>query len=168
MKYYGAYPSGFLERARALLGVACDDPVLHVCAGRVKEYPYRGFGMNDKTLDLDPACSPDFLHDARFPFPNRPGGWAAILIDRPYTLEDAAHYGPGPMFFPVTIDLLRHGVAAVRKNGRIGMLDYVIPRPPPRARFVACVGVVMGFGNRGRFYTVFERSWHDSGTAPTP
>jgi hypothetical protein len=37
------------------------------------------------------------------------------------------------------------------------MIHYVISRCPPGARFVACVGVVCGFGNRGRFYTVFER-----------
>jgi hypothetical protein len=40
---------------------------------------------------------------------------------------------------------------------RAGMIHYVIPRCPPGARFVACIGVICGFGNRGRFYTVFER-----------
>jgi hypothetical protein len=47
MKYFGAYPSGFLERARALLGVTCGDSVLQVCSGRVRDYPYRGFEEHD-------------------------------------------------------------------------------------------------------------------------
>ncbi len=69
VKYYGAFPSGFLHRARHLLGVHINDPVLFVCGGKVRDYPYRGFGPKDKTLDLDPACVPDFLQDAREPFP---------------------------------------------------------------------------------------------------
>src|SRR3990167_7927493 len=52
-KYYGAYLGGFPERARALLGAMIDEPVLHVCGGMAKQYPYKGgFGVNDKTLDL--------------------------------------------------------------------------------------------------------------------
>jgi hypothetical protein len=70
-KYYGAFPAGFLHRARALLGVGIDDPVLHVCGGHVKAYPYAGFGPNDRTLDLDPATEPDFLRDAREALPMR-------------------------------------------------------------------------------------------------
>jgi hypothetical protein len=71
---YGAYPSGFLGRARALLGVGAQDEVLHVCGGRVRDYPFSGFGINDETLDLDPDVAPDFLHDARDPFVDRAGG----------------------------------------------------------------------------------------------
>ena len=53
VKYYGAYPAGFLERARSQLGVHINDPVLHVCSGKVKDYPYAGgFGPNDKTVDI--------------------------------------------------------------------------------------------------------------------
>jgi hypothetical protein len=44
VKYFGAYPAGFLSRARDLLGVGINDQVLHVCAGKVRKYPYRGFG----------------------------------------------------------------------------------------------------------------------------
>lgn len=55
VKYWGAYPNGFLERARALLGVTPHDAVLHVCGGKARDYPAkpRGFGPNDETLDLD-------------------------------------------------------------------------------------------------------------------
>jgi hypothetical protein len=74
VKYYGAYPAGFLERARALLGVHITDPVLHVCAGKVRDYPFKNaFGPNDRTLDLDPAVEPNFLRDARDPLPYNHG-----------------------------------------------------------------------------------------------
>lgn len=78
-KYYGAYLGGFPERARALLGVTLADPVLHVCSGKAQHYPYaRGFGPNDKTLDLDPTNKPDFVHDARQPLPLRKAGFRTI------------------------------------------------------------------------------------------
>jgi len=63
--YYGAYPSGFLHRARQLLGVRRTDPVLHVCGGMVKHCLYRGFEENDRTLDLCIETEPDYLMDAR-------------------------------------------------------------------------------------------------------
>lgn len=63
------YPPGFLQRACALLGVRPDDAVPHVCAGMVRQYPYDGLGPNDKTLDLDPTTQPDFLANAREPYP---------------------------------------------------------------------------------------------------
>ena len=100
VKYYGSYPSGFLHRARHVLGVHINDPVLHVCSGHIKEYPYRGLGPNDKTLDLDPVCNPDFLQDARQPYPNSAtvpvGYWDGVMIDRPYSVTtmplDGSYY----------------------------------------------------------------------------
>lgn len=160
--FYGAFPAGFLHRARALLGVGLNDPVLHVCAGKVKDYPYRGFGPNDKTLDLDPACEPYFLHDAREPFPldstySTGPLWAAVLIDRPYTEEDAQHYVPGAEVMPNANLLIKHGINVVAVGGKVGMLDYVWPQPPKNATEVAVVAVGTGRNNRARWFTVFER-----------
>jgi len=157
VKFYGAYPAGFLSRARALLGVAINDPVLHVCSGRVKDYPFAGFGPNDMTLDLDPALQPDFVQDAREGLPYITAGWPAILIDPPYTEGDAARYTPGAGALPSPALLLRNGLEAVRPGGRVGILHYVIPRPPKGTKLVAAVMVVVGFGNRVRVYSVFER-----------
>lgn len=159
VKYYGAYPSGFLGRARALLGVGAEDPVLHVCAGRVRDYPFAGLGRQDVTLDADAETQPDILCDvASEGIPSTPGGWPAILIDPPYTEEDHQKYRVGgEVALPSPSALLRSALAVVRPGGRVGMLHYLIPRPPKTAKFVACVGVIVGFGNRGRFYTVFER-----------
>lgn len=165
VKYYGAYPAGFLHRARALLGVSMADPVLHICGGHVRDYPYRGFGPNDRTLDLDPACNPDYLADARDPFPfkapqgivNPSGYWSAVLVDRPYTREDAAHYVPGPSVLPEPNLLIKSGIAVVPIGGKVGMLDYIWPQPPKNATEVAVITVVTGRNNRARLFTVFER-----------
>ena len=56
-KFFGAFPSGFLSRTQALLGVNCTDRVPHMCSGKVREYPYEGFGPNDVTFDLDAALT---------------------------------------------------------------------------------------------------------------
>jgi hypothetical protein len=187
VKYYGAYPNGFLERARALLGVTPFDPVLHVCGGRAREYPAkpRGFGPNDRTLDLDASLEPDFLRDAREPLPcprhhgasqdclQHPQyqdacGWHAVMIDRPYTEQDATHYAPGADKLPAINLLLKNGLAAVRAGGRVGVIDYLLPQPPKNGvRFVACVGVIAGYNNRMRVFSVFEKECapHTTGEA---
>ena len=162
VKYYGAYPNGFLERARALLGVTPYDAVLHVCGGRAREYPAkpRGFGPHDCTLDLDESLSPDFVRSANEPITFPEFGWPAILADPPYTLDDAAKYQPGSVAFPKPNALLRNMLEAVRVGGRVGMLHYVLPQPPREGvRFVACIGVIAGFNNRMRTFSVFEREY---------
>lgn len=183
--YYGAYPSGFLERARALLGVGYLDPVLHVCGGRVRDYPFRGFGPNDRTVDLDPELKPDYLADVRrlgvdpgdlfpcpsdslwrlgqAPFPASAAGhphlfWPAVLADPPYSAEDAKHYRCAANAFPARADLLRRCLSIVRPGGRVGFLDVIAPRPPKvGVRFVAAIPVLLGFGNQVRIYSVYER-----------
>jgi hypothetical protein len=162
VKYYGAFPAGFLHRARHLLGCHISEPVLFVCAGHVRDYPFRGMGTADKTLDLDPACLPDFEQDARQPFPIPLTGmmedlWAGVLIDRPYTPDDADHYIPGRTCLPTANELVRNGIAVVPIGGRVGILDYVWPQPPKNAIEQAVITVVTGRNNRARLFTVFER-----------
>lgn len=159
--YYGAYPAGFLERARALLGVGYGDAVLHVCAGLVRRYPYPRFALGDRdvTLDVNQALAPDIVCDVTAgslpppPWPSSPA-WDAMLADRPYTEVDALKYGRAPL--PSAGPLLREMLARTKAGGRVGMLDYELPRPPKGTRFVACVGVVVGFGNRVRIFSVYE------------
>lgn len=170
VKYYGAYPNGFLERARSLLGVSPFEPVLHVCAGMARAYPAkpRGFGPNDKTLDLTPLFKPDFLQSASEPLPCQNGhgcsgrrscDWPALIADPPYSEIDADHYEPGRKHLPSANQLLRNMLSVVRLGGRVGLLHYVLPQPPKdKAKFVACVGVIVGFNNRMRVYSVFERT----------
>ena len=162
--FYGSYPGGFSERARALLGVSIQDAVLHVCGGKIRFYPYaNAIGPNDRTLDLDGSLGPDFLQDAQYPLPAINGGWPAILMDPPYSEEDARHYSTGAGNYPKPNLLLRNALVAVRPGGRVGLLHYQLPAPPPegigfKTRFIACVGVVVGFNNRIRVFSVFEKA----------
>ena len=176
VKRYGAYLGGFPERARALLGCKINEPVLHVCGGMAKLYPYkRGFGPNDKTLDLDPSVQPDFLQDARETFPwcnvtyivnplDNPTNpvipvkryWSGILIDPPYTEADAAHYVPGADKYPKPNQLIKNALEVLPVGGRVGLIHYILPNPQGGI-FVAAVGVLCGFNNRIRIYSVFEK-----------
>ncbi len=161
-KYYGAYLGGFPERARALLGTTVHDPVLHVCGGMAKHYPYkRGFGRNDATLDIDPMVEPDYLQDARDPWPISPhwqqSCWRGILIDPPYSEADAEHYTAGAAAYPSPNLLLKRAFEVLAPGGRVGIIHYILPKAPPGAIFVACVGVCCGFNNRIRCYSVFEK-----------
>lgn len=170
-KYYGAYLGGFPERARVLIGANINEPVLHVCGGKAKYYPYqRAFGPQDKTLDLDPECTPDFCQDAREPFPWAPisdgiapaiaiqNPWAGILMDPPYSPEDAAHYKVGSDVYPSPNQLVVNALKVLPVGGKVGIIHYVLPKCPKNAKFVACVGVVCGFNNRIRCFSVFERT----------
>lgn len=156
VKYYGAYPAGFLDRARALLGVSVNDPVLHVCSGMVVDYPFRGFGPNDKTLDIDGRLAPDHVLDVNEKA--LPTGYVAILADPPYTERDAENYRAGSGSFPKAGFLLARCIEAVEVGRRVGILHYEWPRPPANARSVAVVGVLVGFANRIRCFSVFERT----------
>lgn len=154
VKYYGAYPAGFLSRARALLGVRPDDPVLHVCSGKVRDYPFAGVGPNDLTLDGNPDLRPDFVMDVTHDAP-LPPGCAAILTDPPYTPEDAVQYGSLP--FPSASALMKKCLEAVEVGSRVGMLHYEWPACPDFAREVAVVGVTTGRRQRMRHFVVMER-----------
>ena len=169
-KFYGAYLGGFPERARALLGCRLDEPVLHVCGGMAKHYPYkRGFGPDDRTLDLDPDTNPDFLQDAREPFPwckyphdhdmaFTEGPWAGILMDPPYSEQDALHYNVGASVYPSPNLLLKNAFDVLPVGGRVGIIHYILPKAPKNSIFVACTGIVCGFNNRIRVYGVFEKT----------
>jgi hypothetical protein len=165
VKYHGSFPGGFLHRARALLGVGPRDAVLHVCAGKVREYPYRGLGREDETVDIDPMCKPDHLRDVRLGLPFRTlshsdvkAEWDACLIDRPYSAEDAAKYAGGADVLPPLNALLKAALAVVPVGRCVGVLDYKWPRPPrDGAREVAIVAVTNGRDANMRTFSVWER-----------
>ena len=160
-KYYGAYPNGFLQRARDLLGVSRDGEVLHVCSGMVRHYPCAGLGRYDSTLDLAPETEPDYLQDAREPLPRSRrlyGAWGACLADPPYSESDAAEYTSGSEVYPNPRELVLNMLDAVNLGRRVGLLHHFIPSiPKTKARVVAEIGVQTGTNSRIRMYTVWER-----------
>ncbi len=169
-KYYGAYPAGFLERARALLAVTIYDPVLHVCGGMAKYYPYeRGFGPNDKTLDLDPETEPDYCQDARSPYPplwdysfevgySARKSWPAIIADPPYDRHHAGKYKIGADVMPTPGEILKNSLEALRPGGRVGILGWQSPRPKDKTvKLVAVISVWLGWEMKIRVFTVYEK-----------
>lgn len=165
VKYYGAYPNGFLERALPMIGATENDRVLHLCGGRAKLYPNRRLVAHAATVDVDPETQPDWVADLSrdrwapevAPLALIDTAWHAVLIDPPYTDADHAKYSTGGASMPSPSRLLRIGLDLVKPGGKVGVLHYVWPRPPEDARSIACIGVVCGFGNRMRCFSVFER-----------
>ncbi len=155
-KFYGAFLGGFGERARTLLGVHIDDPVLHICSGCVRDYPYpRAVGPNDKTLDVDAALNPDFHRDACLgPYPS---GFRAMLADPPYSPEDADHYAPGRLVYPSPELIVRNAIDALPVGCRVGILHYMWPSPPANAIEVGAFCVTTGRRGRARHFVVFEK-----------
>lgn len=169
VKYYGAYPNGFLERARDLMGVGQQDGVLHVCAGRVRAYPNpRCLSDLDIMLDLDAALNPDivadaadFTHDdvARRVDSRRLDHLRFALADPPYTPIDADRYRPGRERWPDPNRIVKAALDVVPVGGRVGILSLGWPRyPKQRSRQIAVVGVYVGNGNAGRTFAVYERT----------
>ena len=174
VKYFGAYPAGFLQRARDMLAVTADAQVLHICSGKVRDYKcgpscsgnghYHGLGKNDITADLDPALKPDLIFDAR----DRASYTAAIsahpqiqaaLADPPYMKHFAAHYVPGADAFPSGDTIVNNTLRILPVGARMGILSMGWPRYPTSiSRPIAIIGVVVGNGNIGRWFAVYERT----------
>jgi hypothetical protein len=164
VKYYGAFPNGFLERAMVLLGANENDRVLHLCGGRVKDYPNKRLVKNAVTVDVDDSLNPDYhidlnnggdidsLVELLLAEPVR-----AVLIDPPYTEEDHKHYATNGAKLPTANYLLRVGLRLVPPACKVGVLHYIWPQPPKTARSIAKVSVTPGFNNRDRSFSVYER-----------
>lgn len=164
-KYYGAYLGGFPERARVIIGCPLDQPMLHVCGGMARYYPYaRGFGPLDKTMDLAPACQPDFAIDCRsqeWPDGFTAAGkvyWGGILIDPPYSEPDAEHYAPGASKYPNPNQLVQTAINTLRVGYKVGIIHYIWPACPKNAMEVASIAVSCGRNNRERVFVVYERT----------
>ncbi len=188
-KYFGAYPSGFLERARTVLvGANRQSRILHVCGGEAKKYnesgikcgiPLWGFGENDTTLDIDPECNPDILFDARdldqvtfytsainnigyFNIRNIHRGIRpdAIIIDRPYLVEFAKHYRCGEEVFPDLNKLTTDCLQIVKLGGLVGVLDLKWPQPGKNAQEVFVSGVSTGRNSLMRVFSAWKLRIH--------
>lgn len=164
VKYYGAYPAGFLGRARALLGVAGREPVLHLCSGKVRDYPYDGIIEDDVTVDADASLEPDYTCDITdieqwnniLGMLKENEGICAVLADPPYTEADAAHYTfTGAM--PSARLCLERGLDVLQVGDRMGILHYRSPRPPKNVKLVAAIAVWLGYEMQWRGYTVYEK-----------
>lgn len=185
IQYYGAYPVGFPERARVFMPATISEPVLHACSGAAKLYrdpagpAWAKVCPNDVTCDVTPVITtkdgkttkPDLVWNVKtngIPKPSKivqpvmwthgRDTWRGILIDPPYTEADAANYASGVSELPNPKDLIAAAMDVLCVGGRVGLLHYVWPRPPAKGcRSIAKIGVIVGFGNRERVFSVFEK-----------
>jgi hypothetical protein len=176
-KYFGGYLAGFLERARVLLGVGLEDAIAHIPGGMAHQYNGKkggitlsGFGVNDWTIDLDPACNPDILMDVRLldkietkklislrtgKILTRP---SAILIDRPYSEDMAKNYSVGSEVLPNLNKLTSDSLRLLEKGQRVGVIDWKWPRVDNKlGKEVAVIAVTTGRDSAPRQFTVFEK-----------
>lgn len=144
---WGQYPKGFIPWACRLLRCAPSE-VLHLCSGSLQ----RGHGR--VRVDIRRAAAPDVLADARkLPFAD--ATFAGVMIDPPYTVEYADDLYGGE--YPRPSHLLTEASRVLRPCGRVGILHFLVPMPPPGCRLETVRGVTTGCGYRIRAWTVFER-----------
>lgn len=136
-----------------MIGCSDTESVLHVCSGRVEDYPNRGFGINDVTVDIDASLNPDFVMDVTKELPD--GLWDGILIDPPYTQEDANNYTITDL--PNPNKLVKDCINIVEIGKKVGILHYIWPSCPKNAKSIVCIGVLVGFNNRIRCFSVYEK-----------
>lgn len=143
---YGQYPRGFIERVIAWLRCHRHE-ILHVCSGSLPP----GEGIR---VDIRPEARPDIIADGRH-LPIASGTIKAVLIDPPYSEEYAkALYG---IAYPRPSHLLAEAARVVVPGGRIGIVHYITPTPPPGTRVVRVFGMSTGFNMPMRAVTFFER-----------
>lgn len=143
---WGAYPKGFVAWACRLIECAPTE-VLHLCSGGLRA----GQGTR---VDLRRAARPDVVADARkLPFAD--GTFAGALIDPPYSVEYARDLYATD--YPRPSHLLTEAARVVRSCGRIGILHFIVPMPPPGTSLETVRGVTTGTGYRIRAFTVFRR-----------
>ena len=143
---YGQYPRGFLAKAATLLHCS-RDRILHVCSGSLPP----GEGLR---VDIRPNAKPDIVADGTA-LPLAAKCVDAVLIDPPYSAEYARElYGTS---YPRPAHLLREAARVVKPCGRIGIVHYIVPKPPPGTKWVMTRGLSVGFGFPMRALTVYVR-----------
>lgn len=135
--------------------------MLHICGGNAHLYPYAGgYGKLDERQDLDASVNPEHFSDCSVSIPKwraEGGWWAGMIADPPYSAEDAKQYSPGADKYPSPNKIVSLACEVLPIGRKIGIIHYIVPACPKNAKFIACVGIVCGFNNRIRAFSVYER-----------
>jgi hypothetical protein len=157
-KLYGQYPKTFVKRVSAMFAGL---PLLHLCCGVCR---IEG-AVNVDNVDREDAECPgrsaaDYLLDVEaLPIPESPfvpHSFGAILIDPPYTGEEAVeHYGQSRLVRPRAVFDQAHELLV--PGGFVAWLDERYPRVS-RKKFslFGLISVVTGEERRVRLLSIFE------------
>lgn len=137
-RIHGAYPANFVKR---VLMIISREKLLHLCCG---EWHIEG-GVN---VDLHPRHAVDVQADAEaLPFANE--SFANVLIDPPYSEEDARRYGARRLLSYVAV--MKETWRVLRPHGSLLWLDEMYPAyHRKRWALYGLIAVVTGFQRRTR------------------
>ena len=114
-------------------------------------------------MDVDTTVKADYHLDVRdvesFHTIANDNHIQGVLADPPYTKGFAANYSVGPDVFPSANTIVKNAFAILPVGGRVGILSMEWPLyPKATARQIAIIGVLVGNGNVGRCFAVYERT----------
>lgn len=147
--YWGQYPATFLDRIMTMFPT---ERLLHLCSG----HSHIKGALN---IDVLPVPSISVQADAEA-LPLRDESFAVVLIDPPYSEEDAQRYG---------VKRLIRSTAVLAEMWRVlvpgGYVVWLDERYPSyrRKNWELCglIGVVTGFERRARFVSIFRKRGHE-------
>lgn len=145
--YYGGYPDSFLKRIRGLF--PDKENVLHLFSGRVDTKILPG-----KTVDINPANSPDYLDDAQTLLTVPLEEFDLVCADPPYSVEDAMHY----QTTMIKRNVVMRALQRLKPGAHVVWLDQVLPMfKKLEFSMVAVIGVCKSTNHRFRVVTIFEK-----------
>ena len=140
--YTGSYPSGFLQRAKRLLG---DGEWLHLFSGSVR---------GDTTFDADPSTDPTIVGQFEDGLPFEDNSFDAVLVDPPYKENVGSTRG---FKLPSIKSILKEATRVTKPRGKVGLLHWIVPATPDGCVKYGCIGVITGANKRIRAFTIFEK-----------
>jgi SAM-dependent methyltransferase len=148
-RYYGTYPPTYLKRVRALFPDS--EKVLHLFSGDVE----KGYFPSETTLDINQELKPDIVaNSSNIPF--KENSFDLILVDPPYSKEDAEKYGY-PM--PNRKKALHECYRVLKPNGFVVWLDVVLPMYRKiEFNLVGTIGLIRSTNHRTRTVLIWQKN----------
>lgn len=143
--YYGQYPSTFVKRIKTMFPT---ERMLHLCCGRCHI-------EGATNVDIKPLPEVDLIADVeKLPLVDR--SYEVVLIDPPYSQEDASRYGVKRL---IRSGKVMEEVKRVLVSG--GWLLWLDEKYPSYRRkewsLRGLVGIVTGFERRVRVLSMFQK-----------
>jgi hypothetical protein len=146
--YYGGYPAGYLKRVKALF--PDKQKVLHLFSGKVDLATLPG-----KTVDLNPASSPDYVDDAQTLEKVPLEDFDLVLADPPYSVEDCEHYQTSMVKRNKVMKVLG---TRLTRGTHVVWLDQVLPMyKKTQFSMQGVIGMVKSTNHRFRVVSIFEK-----------